>query len=155
MLDSVGMLQGGVLAGSTAQLRLWCKLHPTACSLLLLPPLQEHLVGLLMAQQRHNQVMQALAGVIAAAASLLLAAAGTGPLWPVQLVGWVLLAAVVVLVAPRLLEAVPRSIAGGMLGRAAQPAEGSVDTCRTLMPQQSNKGAPKLDRVRLHCAGRG
>jgi hypothetical protein len=118
---------------------------------LMLLPLQEHLVGLLMAQQRHNHVMQGLAAVIAAAASLLLAAAGAGPLWPVQLTGWVLLAAVVVLAAPRLLEAAQQSsIAGSMLGRATQHAESSLDTCRALMPQQSNKAAPKLDRVRTN-----
>jgi hypothetical protein len=117
--------------------------------------LQEHMVGLLVAQQRHNQVMQGLAAVIAAAASLLLAAAGASPLWPVQLAGWVLLAAVVVLVAPRLLEAVPGSIAAGMLGRKAQPTQGSLDTCRALIPQPSNKGAPKLDRVSLPCGCSG
>ncbi|KAF6256540.1 hypothetical protein COO60DRAFT_1640616 [Scenedesmus sp. NREL 46B-D3] len=114
--------------------------------------LQEHMVGLLMAQQRHNQVMQGLAAVLAAASSLLLAAAGVGPLWPVQLAGWALLAAVVVLAAPRLLEAVPGSIAAGMLGRAAQPAAGSLDACRTLVPQHSSKGAPKLDRVSMQAS---
>jgi Zn-dependent protease with chaperone function len=131
---------------------------PTA-DLVLHLPLQEHLVGLLMAQQQHNHVMQALAAVIAAAASLLLAAAGASTLWPVQLAGWALLAAVVVLAAPRLLEAVPGSIAADMLGRKVQLAEGPLDTCRTLVPQPSNKGAPKLDRVRLrwrwHWSGYG
>jgi hypothetical protein len=143
----IHVLHGSVLAGTTALFSCWCTARlTTACRLPFLS-LQEHLVGLLMAQQRHNQVMQALAAVIAAAASLLLAAAGAGPLWPVQLVGWVLLAAVVVLVAPRLLEAVPSSIAGSMLGRTVQPDASSLDTCRTLIPQQSNKGTPKLDRV--------
>eukprot|EP00882_Tetradesmus_deserticola_P032080 GHRQ01036302.1.p1 GENE.GHRQ01036302.1~~GHRQ01036302.1.p1 ORF type:complete len:612 (+),score=263.71 GHRQ01036302.1:294-2129(+) len=109
--------------------------------------LQEHLVGLLMAQQRHNQVMQAFAAVTAAAASLLLAAAGAGPLWPVQLAGWALAAAVAVLAAPGLVAAAPSRLAAGMLGRVPQPAEELFNACRTATPQHSNKGAPKLDQV--------
>lgn len=99
-------------------------------------------MGLLMAQQTHNQCMHALVTITAAASSLLLVVSAASLAWPVQLLAFTLLAAVAALSMPKLMRAAPDSPAAGILGRTGTGSSSAAlaDACNPLMVQPS-KGA--------------
>ncbi|KAF8065930.1 hypothetical protein HT031_002991 [Scenedesmus sp. PABB004] len=111
--------------------------------------LQEHMVGLLVAQQAHQHAMLVLAAAIAASAALLLAAVAPPGAWALQAAGAALLLVVAAVAAPRRLHLAPHGVAARLLrhaGLGGAIAAASEHKAGRQLARQS-RGLPALSTV--------
>eukprot|EP00878_Enallax_costatus_P041543 GHUV01048351.1.p1 GENE.GHUV01048351.1~~GHUV01048351.1.p1 ORF type:complete len:503 (+),score=145.78 GHUV01048351.1:263-1771(+) len=104
--------------------------------------LQEHIVGMLRAQQTHNQSFQLLGTIIATSACLSLATSSSS--WPIPLLGCIMLAVVVLVVLPNCFDISIGHVVAALRSRRPAAVEDGTELQQQL-GRQSSRTMPTLD----------